>query len=772
VDMTNEVNTIRGGIVLRDGSLQSGDLHLDQGRIVPGVRGRPGGTVVDASGLIVAPGLIEAQTNGAYGHDFTDDPASLWQVGARLPEQGITAFVPTIISAPPDAVRRARAVVTAGPPPGYVGAVPIGLHCEGPMLAPGHRGTHRPAHLVAPSLDLIEGWDPAGGVAMVTIAPELPGAIAVIEELCRRSVVVAVGHSGATYEEALAAFAAGATAGTHLYNAMSGFRHREPGMVGALLAAPTVVAGIIADGIHSHPAAVAVAWKAKGPDHLMLVTDALAAAGMPHGRYRIGDISVDSGPSGARNESGGLAGSVLTLDEAVRNLVAFTGCSVPEALGAVTRVPARLLGLDDKGVIAPDAVADLVLLDGDLEVVATIVAGRLAYLRDQARAPARSGAPTATATTILTVPASADRPVPPTGSGEGRGHRTRRGRSVLWDEIFEQPETLRRIVDHNEETAHQVAEAWRREGCDQAVIAARGTSDNAARFAQYVWGARNRISVGLAAPSLFSVYQRPPSLGAALVVGISQSGQSPDIVAVLTEARRQHRPTVAITNDENAPLAAVADHVLLLHTGGEASVAATKTYTAQLAAVALLSAGLNPEPANDRSLHALPDLVGHMLDQADAVASLVERFAAADHCAVLGRGFNYATAFEWALKLQELAQVVAQPSSTADFLHGPVALVHPGFPILAIDAPGSSHPIVHTTLGELAERGADLMVIGSPEPIAGRTPATISLPDDIPEWITPIPAIVGAQLYTFHLAVARGLDPDRPQGLTKVTRTT
>lgn len=376
-----KVASVRGARVLKGTRLQAGDLYLEDGWIVSGSRPSGVGAVIDATGLIVAPGLIESHINGAYGYDFTEDPESIWRVGERLPEQGVTTFVPTVISSPPEVVERARAVVNAGPPNGYLGALPIGLHCEGPMLSPNHRGTHRIRHLVQPNLELIRKWHPASGVAMVTIAPELPGAIEVIKELKRRGVVVAVGHSSATLEEAQAAFAAGTTVGTHLYNAMSGFDRRAPGVVGALLASPDVVATIIIDGIHSHPSAVAAAWRAKGPQLLMPVTDALAAAGMPHGRYSIGDIEVVSDATGARNASGGLAGSVLTLDEAIRNLISFTGCTVPEALGSVTAVPARVFGLRDKGTTTPGAVADLTLLDSNLEVVMTIVAGHLAYER-------------------------------------------------------------------------------------------------------------------------------------------------------------------------------------------------------------------------------------------------------------------------------------------------------------------------------------------------------------------------------------------------------
>lgn len=375
------ISSILRGRVLRDARLEAGDIHINDAVIVEPSVGAVDGTVVDASGLVVAPGLIECQINGAYGHDFTENPQSIWAVGARLPEQGVTSFLPTIISAPPDVLNEARRVITAGPPTNYVGANPIGLHCEGPMLASSYRGTHRTEYLILPDPDLIRNWTPKGGVAMVTIAPELRGAIEIISSLQKSNVVVAIGHSSATPGQAQAAFDAGATFGTHLYNAMPEFEHRDPGLVGALLANPDIATSIIADGIHNDPLAVATAWRAKGPDSLILVTDAVAATCMPHGRYTIGDINVISDATGARNESGGLVGSLLTLDEAVRNLMAYTDCSIPEALGTVTTVPSRVLGLEGKGSISPGSVADLVLLDHHLEVVMTIISGAIAYRR-------------------------------------------------------------------------------------------------------------------------------------------------------------------------------------------------------------------------------------------------------------------------------------------------------------------------------------------------------------------------------------------------------
>ena len=338
----------------------------------------------------------------------------------------------------------------------------------------------------------------------------------------------------------------------------------------------------------------------------------------------------------------------------------------------------------------------------------------------------------------------------------------------LLDEIFEQAGILERVVDRNREVAAQIARTWQAEGFDHVVIAARGTSDNAARYAQYVWGARNRLSVGLAAPSLFSVYDSPPSFGNSVIVGISQSGESPDVVAVLAEANRQHRPTLAVTNEASSPLAEEADRVILLHAGREESIAATKTYTAELASVALLSAAMRDEREADRAISALPLHVELMLDQSDGIAEMARTHSLLDQCSVIGRGFNLATAFEWALKLQELAYVLAQPFSAADFLHGPVAMVEPGFPILAVAASGPPHGDVHALLQELVERNAELVVISDVEATLALTPSAISLPRRVPEWISPIPAIVGAQLFAYHLTMAKGLDAEQQIGRAHV----
>ena len=343
--------------------------------------------------------------------------------------------------------------------------------------------------------------------------------------------------------------------------------------------------------------------------------------------------------------------------------------------------------------------------------------------------------------------------------------------SLLHSEILEQPAVIRRLLDFETERVAEIGASLSRQNIRYVVIAARGTSDNAARYAQYVFGAQNRLTVALATPSLFSVYKQPPRLEGALVIGISQSGQSPDIVSVLDEARRQGAPTVAVTNKPDSPLAAAASHVIELHAGEERSVAATKTYTAQLAALALLSLSMNGTPLRPHALDAVPQAMEQALGsepEAEAAAGLI---AGSDRCVAVGRGFNYATAFEVALKMKELSYVAAEPYSSADFMHGPIAMVEPGFPVVLV-AVGKTMQDELAALGEsLRQHGANLVVLGDDTNMRREDDAWLAVPGGLPEWLTPLVAILPGQLLAFHLALARGGDPDQPRTIRKVTLT-
>src|SRR5437588_2003699 len=274
---------------------------------------------------------------------------------------------------------------------------------------------------------------------------------------------------------------------------------------------------------------------------------------------------------------------------------------------------------------------------------------------------------------------------------------------TLLSEIREQPSVLQRLLAN--ELAHigEIATAIRARRPAYVLIAARGTSDNAARYAQYLFGARNRLAVALAAPSLFTLYAAPPRLEGALVIGISQSGASPDLVAVVEQARQQGCATLAVTNNPRSPLARAAEHVVCLHAEEERSIAATKTYSAELFALAMLSGALDESRAAGALLARVPDLVSEALQrQTDgAISNAAERLAPAERCVVIGRGFNYATTFEIALKLKELAYIAAEPYSSADFMHGPIALVDEGLPVVVVNPSGAVFQEVQQVTNEV-----------------------------------------------------------------------
>ncbi len=336
--------------------------------------------VIDASGLIAVPGFIDLQLNGGFGHDFTADPSTIWPVSGRLPRYGVTAYLPTIVTSPLATIQEAQRVLLQDRPSNFAGAEPLGLHLEGPFFNPARKGAHNPDYIRLPDEAFIKNWSAASGVSMVTLAPELPGATALIESLASRGVLVSAGHSLATYDEARAGFSAGIRCATHLFNAMPALGHRQPGLPGAVLDTEKICAGLIVDGLHVHPALVRQVWRAKGPDLLNLVSDATAALGMPPGRYRLNDREVIVGENDCRLADGILAGTNLALDQALRNLVACTGCSLSDGLATITSTPARLLGIDrERGRIAAGLIADLVLLTPDLQVAMTIGNGRILY---------------------------------------------------------------------------------------------------------------------------------------------------------------------------------------------------------------------------------------------------------------------------------------------------------------------------------------------------------------------------------------------------------
>jgi N-acetylglucosamine-6-phosphate deacetylase len=349
---------------LVDGVLVPGDVEVEDGRIAGVGLGGAGG-----SG-IAAPGFVDLHVHGFAGVDFaTADAAGYRRAGEALLESGVTAFQPTFITAPEaELVASLREL-----PPGDVGARVLGAHLEGPFMSPARLGMHPAAARRDPDLALLERLLAAGRVTHMTLAPELDGAGELVDLLVARGVTVACGHTDATAPEAHAAFDRGATHVTHLFNAMRPFAHRDPGVAGAALARDDVTVELILDGNHLADDAVRVAWRAAA-GRVVLVTDALAAAGVGDGRWHLGAVEVEVRDGVARMEGGVLAGSVLTMPAAIRNLVR-AGASLEQALDAAARVPARVARRADLGSLAPGAAADVVVLADDLSIRRVLVGG-------------------------------------------------------------------------------------------------------------------------------------------------------------------------------------------------------------------------------------------------------------------------------------------------------------------------------------------------------------------------------------------------------------
>jgi glucosamine--fructose-6-phosphate aminotransferase (isomerizing) len=338
------------------------------------------------------------------------------------------------------------------------------------------------------------------------------------------------------------------------------------------------------------------------------------------------------------------------------------------------------------------------------------------------------------------------------------------------DEIAEQPEVASRLLDQSHDAVAAIGARIREFRPRGYVIAARGSSDHAALYAKYLFGVRNRALVALAAPSLFTHYARPPHLEGQCVIGISQSGASPDVVSVLEEARRQGALTVAISNTLGSPLGKAAEFVLPLGAGQERSVPASKTYTASLLALALISQAVDEDRVFEAALSMVPQAMANALEMDSAVQKLVGHLNGT-RAIVLGRGFNFSTAEELALKLMETSYVMARAWSVADFEHGPIAVVEAGIPIVVVDGGGA----VESSMGSIRERvsakGCPVvrLVDGKSSDVDPRT--TVQIASGLPEELTPLSLAVLAQLLAHHVAVARGFDPDSPREIRKVTRT-
>jgi glutamine---fructose-6-phosphate transaminase (isomerizing) len=342
--------------------------------------------------------------------------------------------------------------------------------------------------------------------------------------------------------------------------------------------------------------------------------------------------------------------------------------------------------------------------------------------------------------------------------------------SLMRREIAEQPEALARTLAHGLPQARSLRRALAERDIRLVVLAARGSSDNAALFGRYLIEATCGLPVSLAAPSVHTLYRAPVRLANALVVGVSQSGESPDVNLVLRAARRQGALTVGITNEARSSLARIADEVFLVRAGKERSVAATKTYTGQLLVFYLLAGALSGR-FGERQLERIPALAERALGLDAKIQTLVERYRFMDQCVVVGRGLNYANAHELAIKLMETCYVIADRFSSADLLHGPIAVVEEGFPVFIFAPSGPTLRDMTQLTARLARLGAETIVFSDSPQILARATSAVRIPGRVTDLLSPIPFIIPAQLFAAHLAEARGLSPDHPRSLTKITRT-
>lgn len=388
----------RGRVLAPAGDIEDGVVVIDDGRIsfvgtAAAWRARGGGaaaaaagTTVDAGGGWICPGFIDIHVHGGGGADVMDaDWEALRTIARTHARYGTTAFLATTVTADHKRLLQAAEAVAHATGRRTGGAAVLGLHLEGPYLNPKRAGAQNPAHMRPPSMPELERLYEASGPAwrIITLAPELPGALTAVRWLAERGVLVSMGHTDATYDEARAGFEAGIRHATHLFNAMRPWHHREPGGVGAVLDSAAVGAELVADGHHVHPAVLRLAVRVKGPDALCLVTDGMRAVGLPDGAYTLGDVavSVREGRVTLRDDEGTLAGSVLTMADAVRLMVQRAGVSLRDAVVMASGNPARAAGVyDAKGSLEPGKDGDVVVLnDDDLTVHATVVAGQVVY---------------------------------------------------------------------------------------------------------------------------------------------------------------------------------------------------------------------------------------------------------------------------------------------------------------------------------------------------------------------------------------------------------
>ncbi len=588
----------------------------------------------------------------------------------------------------------------------------LGVHLEGPYINSGKLGA-QPNFAHAAVLEEVEDYLRRAPIRVITIAPEIAGHRPLIRALAERGVRLQIGHTLGSYEDGVAALEAGASSFTHLYNAMTGLHHREPGIVGAALAHARY-AELIPDLLHVHPGAIRVALRSI--PCLYCVTDSTAAAGMPDGQYKLGSHTVTKCLGGVRLPDGTLAGSTLTMDQALRNLVKI-GLPLAEASQRLSQFPADYLGLAERGTPG-------------------------------ARSLGRCGAPGS---------------LPGTRRRDG-GRRTRMT-SLMLEEALSAAAVASRQLAVLDACLPALGQRLREVDPNLALTVARGSSDHAASYFAYLAMQHAGLPVASLPMSVVTLNRSPLRVAGQAVFAFSQSGQSPDLVDSLRILRERGALGIALVNAEDSPLEAASEFVVPLCAGSERSVAATKSFIATLSASARLLAHWQ----RDNALLAAGRGLAAGLEQAARLdwSPAIEALRDCQRLMVIGRGAGYAIAQEAALKFKETSAIQAEAFSSAEVRHGPMALVEERYPLLVFAPRGPEQEGLLALAEDMRQRGAQVL-LAAPDDIAERD---LPLQRAAHPALDPILAIQSFYVMAAGLAEARGMDPDQPRHLSKVTRT-
>lgn|GEM_PF-58668 len=699
---------------------------------------------------IVTPGFIDMHIHGGFGFDSLDilkDEVGLSGFTTKLAAKGTTSFCPTLV--PSDIQKMSHAakkLVSTSPK----GSKVIGVHFEGPFVNPVRKGALNPSYIMRPSIEAAETLARSvtqkefgsSHKAIFTVAPELEGALEMSERLSDMGAVVSAGHTDADYDQSIEAFHAGFTHVTHMYNAMRPLQHRDPGIIGAALSLRDISVDMIMDGRHVDPPVVLSAVRAKGSGSVAAISDALLCAGLQSGKFVFEgrDIFVEKGL--AKFRDGTIAGSTAFQGDQVVVGAKQAALSLRDMVEMVTKTPARVLGRSDIGVLEKGCVADLAFLEkSTLEVVGSLINGEQLFLSEKEKRP--------------------------------------RVTHHMYQEIYEQPTRLRNTLQTLNEPSKKLAEELVETAPKMVYLIGSGSSYHASVAARYAFTEFASFPTVPVQASEFPSWINESMAKDSLVVSVSQSGESLDTLNTVSQAKAAGLKVLCVTNNAHSSLARLSDYQMILSAGEEKAVTATKTFTASLAALYLLS--IETGFAGDRlsddryfalksKLFSLPETMARTIFENDwAALNAAQRLLHAKAVFTMGTGSAYAVALETALKLKEAANLFAEGFAMREFLHGPIQLLGRDTCVVVLHPAEPTHEMV-----ELIQRFKKFRstVIAAMPSDADRSLSTafLQLPMGVPQEFSTIPLTVPAQLLAYHASVIRGLNPDKPDKLNKVVR--